>query len=102
MSIRIFVDDVPNKDGKYMVLQQDSETGEPFGVKDFDTKEEAQRVAEDMQRAIDKGAAEKTTGELPDITLPDENSEFIIGSSAKETSKFKDTLQDLKSDESQE
>jgi len=36
-----------------MVLQEDSETGEPFGVKDFDTKEEAQRVADDMQRGID-------------------------------------------------
>jgi len=97
MSIRIFVDDVPNKDGKYMVLQQDSETGEPFGVKDFDTKEEAQRVAEDMQRAIDKGAAEKTTGELPDIALLlEDNSEVA------HENKFKDTLQDLKNETSQE
>jgi hypothetical protein len=38
MSIRIFVDDTPNKDGKYMVLQEDSKTEKPFGVKDFDTK----------------------------------------------------------------
>ena len=66
MSIRIFVDDVPNKDGKYMVLQQDSETGEPFGVKDFDTLEEARQVAEDMQKAIDKGIAERSDNQISD------------------------------------
>ncbi len=71
MSIRIFVDDVPNKDGKYMVLQEDSETGKPFGVKDFDTKEEAQGVADDMQRAVDNAFSEKTTGELPDLPIDD-------------------------------
>ena len=37
-----------------------------------------------------------------EVDLPDEDSEFIIGSTAKEGSKFKDTLQDLKSDNSQE
>ena len=73
MSIRIFVDDVPNKDGKYMVLQEDSETEKPFGVKDFDTKEEAQRVADDMQKAVDNALSEKPTGELPDITSFENN-----------------------------
>ncbi len=68
MSIRIFVDDMPTEDGKYMVLQEDSETGKPFGVKDFDTKEEAQSVADDMQKAVDNALSEKPTGELPDIT----------------------------------
>ncbi len=95
MSIRIFVDDVPNKDGKYMVLQQDSETGEPFGVKEFNTKEEAQRTAEDMQRAIDNALSEKTTGELPDIPV----GEF---SNTADESEFKDTPQDLKDTTSQE
>ncbi len=68
MSIRIFVDNMPTEDGKYMVLQEDSETGKPFGVKDFDTKEEAQSVADDMQKAVDNALSEKPTGELPDIT----------------------------------
>ena len=66
MSIRIFVDDVPNKDGKYMVLQEDSETKKPFGVKDFDTEEEAVKYAEDIQRAIDKGEAERSDKEISD------------------------------------
>ena len=66
MSIRIFVDDVPNKDGKYMVTQEDSETEKPFGVKDFDTQEEALQFAEDMQTAIDKGAAERSDNEASD------------------------------------
>ncbi len=95
MSIRIFVDDVPNKDGKYMVLQQDSETGEPFGVKDFDTKEEAQIIAEDMQRAIDNALSEKPTGELPDIPIGE-------SSNTADESQFKDTLQDLKDKTSEE
>ncbi len=93
MSIRIFVDDAPNKDGKYMVLQEDSETGEPFGVKDFDTKEEAQRVADDMQRGIDNASSEKTTGDLPDIG---------DDSNTADDSEFKETLQDLKDTTSQE
>lgn len=63
MSIRIFVDEAPTKDGKYMVVQEDSETEKPFGVKDFDTREEALEFAEDMQRAIDKGAAERSENE---------------------------------------
>ena len=37
-----------------------------------------------------------------EVDLPDEDSELTIGSTAKETSKFKDTLQDLKLEESQE
>ncbi len=37
-----------------------------------------------------------------EIDLPDEDSGLVIGSTAKETSKFKDTLQDLKLEESQE
>lgn len=49
-----------------MVLQQDSETGEPFGVKDFDTLEEARQVAEDMQKAIDKGIAERSDNQISD------------------------------------
>jgi hypothetical protein len=73
MSIKIFVDNVANKNGKYVILQQDSETGEPFGVKDFDTKEEAQSVADDMQRAIDNALSEKPTGELPEISSLAEN-----------------------------
>ena len=73
MSIRIFVDDAPNKDGKYTVLQEDSETEKPFGVKDFDTKEEAQSVADDMQKAVDNALSEKPTGELPDITSLEDN-----------------------------
>lgn len=76
MSIRIFVDDVPNKDGKYMVLQEDSETEKPFGVKDFDTKEEAQSVADDMQKAVDNALSEKPTGELPDISSIEDETDF--------------------------
>ena len=89
MSIRIFVDDVPNKDGKYMVLQEDSETGEPFGVKDFDTREEAQRTADDMQTAMDNALSEKPTGELPDLPVGEL-------SNTGDESEFKDTHQDLK------
>ncbi len=37
-----------------------------------------------------------------EVDLPDEDSELVTGSTAKETSKFKDTLQDLKLEESQE
>ncbi len=37
-----------------------------------------------------------------EIAIPDEDSEFVVGSTAKETSKFEDTLQDLKSETSQE
>ena len=66
MSIKIFVDDTPGKDGKYMVLQQDSETEKRFGVKDFDTLEEARQFAEDMQRAIDKGVAERNDNQISD------------------------------------
>ncbi len=66
MSIIVFVDDVPTEDGKYRVVQEDSETEEPFGVKDFDTEEEAVKYAEDIQRAIDKGAAEKSDNEISD------------------------------------
>jgi len=60
MSKIFFVDDALTNDGKYRVLQEDSETKERFGVKDFDTKEEAERTAEDMQRAIDNVLSEKT------------------------------------------
>ncbi len=73
MSIRIFVDDIPNEHGKYVILQEDSETGKPFGVKDFDTKEEAQSVADDMQKAVDNALSEKPTGELPDIASLENN-----------------------------
>jgi hypothetical protein len=93
MSIKFFVNDAPNKDGKYVVLQEDSETAEPFGVKDFDTKEEAQRVAEDMQRTMDNSLSEKTTGDLPEIGE--------VSNTADED-EFKDTPQDLKDTTSQE
>ena len=66
MSITVFVDDVPTEDGKYRVVQEDSETEEPFGVKDFDTEEEAVMYAEDIQIAIDKGAAERSDNEIFD------------------------------------
>ncbi len=84
MSIRIFVDEMPTEDGKYRVLQEDTETKERFGVKDFDTKEEAQTTADDMQRAADNALSEKTTGELPDIPIEDNSDET-------DESKFKDT-----------
>ena len=84
MSIRIFVDEMPTEDGKYRVLQEDTETKERFGVKDFDTKEEAQNTADDMQRAADNALSENTTGELPDIPI-EENSDET------DESKFKDT-----------
>jgi hypothetical protein len=93
MSKRYFVDVMPNKDGKYRVLQEDSETREPLGVKDFDTKEEAQRVADDMQRGIDNASSEITTGDLPDIG---------DDSNTADDSEFKDTLQDLKNTTSQD
>ena len=92
MSKRFFVDDVPTEDGKYRVLQEDSETKERFGVKDFDTKEEAQRTADDMQRAADNALSERTTGELPDNPLSDLTDE----------NRFKGTPQDLKDETSQE
>jgi hypothetical protein len=66
MNTRVFVDDVPTEDGKYRVVQEDSETKEPFGVKDFDTQEEAREFAEAMQRAIDKGTAGKSDNEISD------------------------------------
>ncbi len=84
MSIRIFVDEMPTEDGKYRVLQEDTETKERFGVKDFDTKEEAQNTADDMQRAADNALSENTTGELPDIPIEDNSDET-------DESKFKDT-----------
>ncbi|MCU1290326.1 MAG: hypothetical protein JWN60_2555 [Acidobacteria bacterium] len=95
MSKRFFVDDVVTGDGRYRVLQEDSETKERFGVKDFDTKEEARRTAEDMQRAVDNALSEITARELPDQISLEDNSE-IHGN------KFKDTLQDLKNGNSQE
>ncbi len=66
MSIIVFVDDVPTEDGKYRVVQEDSETEEPFGVKDFDTKEEAVKYVKDIQSAIDRAAAEKSDNEISD------------------------------------
>ena len=60
MSIKVLVDDVPTKDGKHRVVQEDSETEEPFGVKDFDTEKEAEKYAEVIQGAIDKGVSERS------------------------------------------
>ena len=92
MSKRFFVDDEITIEGKYRVLQEDLETMERFGVKDFDTKEEAQNTADDMQKAIDKNLSEKATEKLPSLPLSDQG----------QKNKFKDTLQDLKNNTSQE
>ncbi len=66
MSIKVLIDDVPTEDGKHRVIQEDSETEEPFGVKDFDTEEEAEKYAEVIQGAIDKGVAERSDNETSD------------------------------------
>ncbi len=93
MSIRFFADNTPNADDKFVVLQEDSETEKPFGVKEFDTLEEARIAADDMQKAFDKASSERTTGELPEIGE--------VSNTADE-SEFKDTPQDLKDETSQE
>ena len=67
MGKRFFVDETVTDDGKHRILQEDSVTKESFGVKDFDTKEEAQKTAEDMQRAVDNALSEEIT--LTNITL---------------------------------
>ena len=95
MSKRFFVDDTVTDDGKYRVLQEDTETKERFGVKDFDTKEEAQSVADDMQKAVDNAVSERITVELSDIPVGDI-------SNLEHESLFKDTPQDLKDETSQE
>jgi hypothetical protein len=95
MSKRFFVDDAITEEGKYRVLQEDTETKERFGVKDFDTKEEAQSVADDMQKAIDNAVSERITGELSDISVGE-------SSNTADESQFKDTPQDLKDETSQE
>lgn len=59
MSIKVLIKDVPTEDGKHRVVQEDSETEKPFGVKDFDTEKEAENYAEIIQGAIDKGVADK-------------------------------------------
>jgi hypothetical protein len=96
MSKRFFVDDDVTDEGKYRVLQEDSVTKESFGVKDFDTQEEAQRTADDMQRATDKALSEITTGEMPSLPLTDDNSNETVGN------KYEGTPQDLKDETSQE
>ena len=93
MSKRFFVDDTITEEGKYRVLQEDSETKERFGVKDFDTKEEAQSTADIMQKAADNALSEEDT--LLNIKIEDQ-SDF------GDESEFKDTLQDLKDETSQE
>ncbi len=93
MSKRFFVNDEPTEDGKYRVLQEDSETKESFGVEDFDTKEEAQSTADGLQSAIDNAVAENPTGDLPEIEE--------VSNMAHE-SEFKDSPQDLKDETSQE
>ena len=97
MSKRYFVADTVTDDGKYRVLQEDTETGEPFGVQDFDTLEEAQRVADGLQEAIDNVLSERTTGDLPELPLPVEDN-----TEAANDDKYKDTLQDLKNETSQD
>jgi hypothetical protein len=52
MSIIVFVDDMPTEDGKYRVVQEDSETKEPFGVKDFDTEEEPSSMLKIYPHAV--------------------------------------------------
>jgi hypothetical protein len=96
MSKIFFVGDTITINSKYRVLQEDSETQERFGVKDFDTKEEAESTAADMQRAVDNVLSEKPTGELPDISMSLEDN-----SNAAQESKFKDTLRDLRNETSQ-
>jgi hypothetical protein len=97
MNKRFFVDEAITDEGKYRVLQEDLVTKERFGVKDFDTKEEAQRTADDMQRATDKAVSEIVTGELPSLPLSvDDSSNETVGN------KYKDTPQDLKDETSQE
>ena len=93
MSKRFFVDDTMTEEGKYRVLQEDSETKERFGVKDFDTQEEAQSNVDIMQKAADNALSEEDT--LTNIKIEDE-SDF------GDESEFKDTLQDLKDNTSQE
>ena len=89
MSKRFFVDEATTSEGKYRVLQEDSETKERFGVKDFDTREEAQSNAETMQKAADRVLSEEDT--LINFK-PDSSADRM----------FKNTLQDLKDETSQD
>ena len=82
MSKRFFVQPELTDSGKYRVLQEDLETRERFGVKDFDTQEEADRTAEDMQRAVDHALSENPTEKLPEMPV----------SSSTPENRFKDTL----------
>lgn len=68
MSKRFFVDETITNEGKYRVLQEDSETKERFGVKDFESREEAQSNADIMQRAADNALSEEDT--LINIQIP--------------------------------
>lgn len=95
MSKIFFVDEKVTDKGKYRVLQEDSETKERFGVKDFDTQAEARSTADDLQRAANSTSSERTTGELPDLPRDD-------GSDMPHESEFKDTRQDLKDETSQD
>jgi hypothetical protein len=95
MSKIFFVDDKVTDDGKYRVLQEDAETKERFGVKDFETREEAEKTANDLQRAANQTSSEITTGELPE--LPSDADSDMAGENA-----FKDTPQDLKDETSQD
>ena len=93
MSKRFFVDNTMTAEGKFRVLQEDSVTKERFGVKDFDTQEEAQSNADLMQKAEDIALSEEDT--LINIKVEDQTD---FG----DESEFKDTLQDLKDETSQE
>jgi hypothetical protein len=97
MSKRYFIADTVTDEGKYRVLQEDTETGEPFGVQDFDTLEEAQSVADGLQEAITNVLSERTTEDLPELPAS-------IGDSSNtaDDSEFKGTLQDLKPETSEE
>jgi hypothetical protein len=97
MSKRFYVDDTVTNNGKYRVLQEDSVTKERFGVKDFDTREEAQQTANDMQRAVNNALSENVTLRNIDISPSSDNS-----LDNQQENRFKDTLQDLKTDTSQE
>lgn len=95
MSKIFFVDDKVTEAGKYRVLQEDSETKERFGVKDFETKEEAEKTAADLQKAANQTSSEIPTGELPEIPAGDNSN--LTGEN-----KFKGSPQDLKDETSQD
>lgn len=98
MTKRFFVDREITEEGKYRVLQEDSVTKESFGVKDFDTQEEAQKNADALQTAVINALLEETALSENNVSVGD------VGDSSKASyeSKYKNTPQDLKDENSQE